>query len=71
MRGKEMIMRTIACGTWRDEILGDNEISVYQREDGTYGMSYDLFDAGVKGRSALDLDFFNLTVQRFDMEKVF
>lgn len=64
-------MRTIASGTWRDEICGDNEISVYQRRDGKQMMSYSLYDLGINGKSEFDPDFFNLTVDRFDMAQVF
>lgn len=64
-------MRTVACGTWRDEICGDNEISVYQKEDGQYMTEYDLQDLGIRGRHIFDPEFFRVTVKRFDMEQVF
>ena len=64
-------MRTVACGTWRDEICGDNEISVYQRNDGQYMTEYNLHDLGVRGRQIFDPEFFQLTVNRFEMERVF
>lgn len=64
-------MRTVANGTWRDEICGDNEISVYEREDGKQMMEYSLFDLGMKGRRIFDPEFFNLNVKRFDMMQIF
>lgn len=64
-------MRTVANGTWRDEMYGDNEISVYEREDGTQMMDYNLYDLGIKGRSMFDPEFFRIAVKRFDMMQVF
>ena len=63
-------MRTVANGTWRDEICGDNEISVYQQGQ-KQKMEYNLYDLGIRGRSDFDPEFFNLTVKRFEMVQVF
>ena len=52
-------------------MYGDNEISVYEREDGTQMMDYNLYDLGIKGRSMFDPEFFRIAVKRFDMMQVF